>query len=62
MLGVLLDQQLFKDDAEELDEAVQTALKTAAENGKGEVVDLLLKRHPKQTQAHCKAGVFRAMK
>jgi DNA-binding protein YbaB len=62
VLGVIFDQQLFKDDADELEEAVLTALKTAAENGKARVVAFLLERFPQQTKAHCKAGVYRALK
>lgn len=62
VLSLLLDQPLFKSDPDELDEAVDVALKAAAEHGKLAVVQLLLKQLPVQAKAHCKKGVFRAMK
>lgn len=62
VLELLFAQQLFKDDADELDEAVATALKGAAEVGKASVVDFVFKHHPEQAKKHCKAGVFRALK
>ena len=62
VLDMLLSQKLFEKDKDELDEAVDNALKVAAELGKADIVDSLLKKFPEQTKQHCKAGMFRALK
>lgn len=62
IMEILLSQKLFKEDKDELDEAVDTALKAAAELGKVDVVDVVLKGFPDQAKEHCKAATFRAMK
>lgn len=59
---ILLSQPLFKKDKDELDEAVDTAIKAAAELGRSEIVELLLTKFPGESKEHCKAGVFRALK
>jgi DhnA family fructose-bisphosphate aldolase class Ia len=62
VMDILLSQNLFKKDKDELAEAVDTALKASAELGKPDIVDVLIKKFPEEVKAHCKAGVFRAYK
>lgn len=62
VMELLLSQKLFSTDKDELDEAVDTALKASAELGKPDIVEVLLKKFPEETKGHCKAGVFRALK
>lgn len=62
VMEILLSQNLFKKDKDELAEAVDTALKASAELGKPDTVDVLIKKFPDEVKAHCKAGVFRAYK
>lgn len=62
VMDMLLSQSLFQKDKEELEEAVDTALKASAELGKPDIVAVLIKKFPEETKARCKAGVFRAYK
>lgn len=62
VLEILLGQKLFETDKDEREEGVDNALKAAAEHSNNDIVGLLLKKFPEETKAHCKAGIFRAMK
>jgi hypothetical protein len=62
IMELLLSQNVFQEDEEELDETIDNGLKVAGEMGSLPVLDLLIKKYPDMCKAHCKAAVFKAMK
>ncbi|KAI8465883.1 MAG: hypothetical protein J3K34DRAFT_76201 [Monoraphidium minutum] len=59
-LAHLLNQTTVKDDEDELEEAVDNALKVGAEEGRYEIVDHVLSSYPQQAKAPCPAALIKA--
>ena len=59
-LRLLLTQPTIADDADELEEAVENALKVAAEEGREAAVEYLVTAHPALCKAPCPAATLRA--
>ena len=62
VMSLLLEQKVFAEDSDELDEAVDNALKVAGEMGSVDIIELLAEKHGDLAESHCKAAVFRALK
>ncbi|KAF6260709.1 hypothetical protein COO60DRAFT_1637360 [Scenedesmus sp. NREL 46B-D3] len=59
---LIISAKSIQEDQEELEEAVGSALKVAAETGQEAIADYLIEKHPNEAKQHCKPVIFRAYK
>jgi hypothetical protein len=56
----LMEQPTVKEDADELEESVENALKVAAVEGKEAIIDYVLANHSALAKGPCPAALVRA--